>query len=51
MEHTDEISKEFSKEMSDKKEIMVCDFIAGMTDRFALAMYEQNFLPQPWIVL
>ena len=51
MEHTEEISKEFSKEMSDKKERMVCDFIAGMTDRFALAMYEQNFLPQPWIVL
>ncbi len=51
MEHTDEISKEFSKEISDKKERMVCDFIAGMTDRFALAMYEQNFLPQPWIVL
>jgi dGTPase len=50
MEHTDEISKEFSREMSDKKEKMVCDFIAGMTDRFALAMYEKNFLPQPWIV-
>jgi dGTPase len=50
MEHTDEISKEFSKEMSDKKEKMVCDFIAGMTDRFALAMYEQNFLPQPWTI-
>ncbi len=51
MEHPDEISREFSKEMSDKKERMVCDFIAGMTDRFALAMYEQNFLPQPWLVL
>ena len=51
MEHTDEISKEFSQDMSGKKERMVCDFIAGMTDRFALAMYEQNFLPQPWIVL
>lgn len=51
MEHTEEISKEFSKDISGKKERMVCDFIAGMTDRFALAMYEQNFLPQPWIVL
>ena len=51
MEHTEEISKEFSKEMSDKKQRMVCDFIAGMTDSYALAMYEQNFLPQPWIVL
>jgi dGTPase len=51
MEHADEISKEFSKEMSDKKQRMVCDFIAGMTDSFALMMYEQNFLPQPWLVL
>ena len=51
MEHPEEISKEFSKEMSDKKQRMVCDFIAGMTDSYALAMYEQNFLPQPWLVL
>jgi len=51
MENPEEISREFSKEMSDKKQRMVCDFIAGMTDSYALAMYEQNFLPQPWIVL
>jgi dGTPase len=30
--------------------MMVCDFIAGMTDRFALMMYERHFLPQPWLV-
>lgn len=51
MEHPDEISNEFSREMSSKKERMVCDFIAGMTDRFALATYEQIFLPQPWLVV
>ena len=27
---------------------MVCDFIAGMTDRYALALYERLFLPRPW---
>lgn len=26
----------------------VCDFIAGMTDRYALDLYEQIFLPKPW---
>ncbi len=28
----------------------VCDFIAGMTDRYALDLYEHLFLPKPWIV-
>ncbi len=27
---------------------MVCDFIAGMTDRYALALYERLFIPRPW---
>lgn len=26
----------------------VCDFIAGMTDRYALDLYKQIFLPKPW---
>jgi dGTPase len=28
----------------------VCDFIAGMTDRYALGLYNQVFLPKPWSV-
>jgi dGTPase len=28
----------------------VCDFIAGMTDRYALGLYEHIFLPRPWTV-
>jgi len=27
------------------------DFIAGMTDRFALNIYSEIFLPKPWGVL
>jgi dGTPase len=27
------------------------DFIAGMTDRYALRLYEKVFLPKPWAVL
>jgi dGTPase len=29
----------------------VCDFIAGMTDRYALGLYTQIFMPKPWNVL
>ena len=29
----------------------VCDFIAGMTDGFALTTYERLFLPQQWTVI
>lgn len=32
----------------DSLEVSVADFIAGMTDRFALALYSRLFLPQPW---
>lgn len=28
----------------------VCDFIAGMTDRYALELYEHLFVPKPWTV-
>jgi dGTPase len=30
---------------------MVCDFVAGMTDRYALDLYTDIFLPKPWSVL
>ncbi len=29
----------------------VCDFIAGMTDRYALDLYTQIFFPKPWSVV
>jgi dGTPase len=29
----------------------VVDFIAGMTDRYALSLYEKLFMPRPWAVL
>ncbi len=37
----------------DKKEPhrQVCDFIAGMTDRYALDLYTHIFMPKPWNVL
>ncbi|MDX1775154.1 MAG: deoxyguanosinetriphosphate triphosphohydrolase [Desulfobulbales bacterium] len=29
----------------------VCDFVAGMTDRYALDLYQEIFLPKPWSVM
>jgi dGTPase len=30
------------------KERTVCDYIAGMTDNYAIKMYEKYFIPQSW---
>lgn len=35
----------------DPFEVAVADFLAGMTDRYALSLFERLFLPQPWKVL
>lgn len=32
------------------REQTICDFIAGMTDRYALHLYERLFLPRPWVI-
>lgn len=32
----------------DPLEVSVADFIAGMTDRYVLNLYQRLFLPQPW---
>ncbi|MFQ6083321.1 MAG: deoxyguanosinetriphosphate triphosphohydrolase [Candidatus Aminicenantia bacterium] len=34
----------------DSLEKRTIDFIAGMTDRYALRLYEQLFLPEPWSI-
>ena len=31
--------------------VSVSDFVAGMTDRFAMNLYQRLFLPQPWKLL
>ena len=35
---------------TDSLEVIVCDFIAGMTDRYALQVYQDLFWPQCWPV-
>lgn len=32
------------------REQTVCDFVGGMTDRYALHLHERIFMPKPWMV-
>jgi len=48
LEHTTEICSNISILHEADKHRLVCDFIAGMTDQFALATYEELFLPKRW---
>ncbi len=50
LEHIDEIHRAILPEKKVDRHRMVCDFIAGMTDRFALSTYERLFLPHGWTV-
>jgi dGTPase len=34
---------------ADGLDVAARDFLAGMTDRFAIALYERLFIPKPWI--
>ena len=34
---------------SDGLDVATRDFLAGMTDRFAVTLYERLFIPKPWV--
>ena len=38
-------------ELYDAADKCVCDYLAGMTDRYAFHLYERIFLPRPWLIL
>jgi dGTPase len=50
--HPDAFLKLIEREsLYDSLERAVCDFLAGMTDRYAFNLYEKLFLPLPWTIL
>jgi len=51
LEHIEEVFKDIPAEKKPNKHSMVCDFVAGMTDRFAMETYERLFLPQQWMIV
>ncbi len=51
LENIEEAFMDVPVEKKINRQRMVCDFIAGMTDRFAIMSYEEIFMPQEWKVL
>ena len=48
--HLDKMPEQYLKQLRDGEmsEIAVCDYIAGMTDNFAVKKFEEIFIPQSW---
>ncbi len=54
VEHPEEISEEARRLLDEGQATphrAVCDFLAGMTDRFAIRMQERLFVPRAWAIL
>jgi len=49
-ENPDELPVEFRPLEGGTLEVKVCDYVAGMTDRYALTRYREFFLPKSWMV-
>ncbi len=49
--HTNELPLEYQNMIAvsgEKEERVVCDYIAGMTDQYAIAKFEELFIPSAW---
>lgn len=47
--HPDEMPNDYLMiSMTEGPERAACDYISGMSDRYALAVYEDLFIPKPW---
>ena len=49
LDHPDEVPEEYHRAPGDLP-TRVADYIAGMTDRYALRVYERLFLPRGWLL-
>ncbi len=51
LEHIEELPEEFLQLMEvngDSKEQIICDYIAGMTDNYAVKTFREIFIPESW---
>ncbi len=50
MKHADDMPEEFLRLLSEgePRERVVCDYVGAMTDRFAIALYSDIFVPKSW---
>ena len=49
LENPDELPVEFAPAGDAELPQRVTDYVAGMTDRFALSMFERLFVPRKWM--
>lgn len=48
-EKPEKLPPEFVKRLDhENRERVICDYIAGMTDRYAIGKFQQLFVPEPW---
>lgn len=53
MEHPEFLPNEYVERMwysGETQERSVCDYIAGMTDQYAISKFQEFFLPDSWRV-
>ena len=52
MKHIDDLPEEFLNLLSEgePREQIVCDYVGAMTDRFAIATYEEIYIPKCWSI-
>ena len=50
VKHPDEMPPEYLFDESESIERRVCDYISGMTDRYAINLFEELFVPKVWNV-
>ncbi len=51
LEHIEKLPDEYSSRMrlfGDTKEQVICDYIAGMTDNYAVKVFQEIFIPESW---
>ena len=51
MEHCEKLPDEYFRRMElygDSKEQVICDYIAGMTDNYAVKIFQEIFIPESW---
>ena len=51
--HPEEMSLEYLKmiDQGEKRETVVCDYIAGMTDNYAVMKYKDIYIPRSWTMV
>ena len=53
MKHPDELPAEYLDMMKEREQAMdrtICDYIAGMTDQYAIAKFQEFYVPKAWSV-